>query len=173
MGRPRTDPTVTATPDRILAAAEDEFAAAGFARARLADIAARAGISRPSLLYHFPTKEALYTEVVRRSFARLRDEFAAAMLAPVAFDWRVEGLVRALDGFLRREPRHARIVIRELLEDGGPGTEILELEIAPLLEVVIAFLVTEGQGRLRFGVDLRRAVLQIASEMFIRHASGS
>ncbi|MBC8069692.1 MAG: helix-turn-helix transcriptional regulator, partial [Deltaproteobacteria bacterium] len=56
MGRPPVSSVITATPERILEAARAEFAAVGFAQAKLADIAARAGITRPSLLYHFGTK---------------------------------------------------------------------------------------------------------------------
>src|SRR5688572_14163745 len=117
MGRPRLSTVETATPDRVLAAAEEVFAAHGFARATLADIGGRAGISRPSLLYHFPTKEALYAEVVTRTFGRLAALLGQAMDGEAPFPVRVERLVRAFSGFLEAEPDHARIVVRELLED--------------------------------------------------------
>ena len=94
MARPRTDTTRIATPERILAAAELAFAAHGSA-ASLSDIAARAGIRRPSLLYHFPSKEALYAAVVMRTFTRLGAELGAAMSQPGTFAARLEALTRA------------------------------------------------------------------------------
>ena len=173
MGRPRLATVEVATPDRILAAAEDAFAASGLARATLADIGARAGISRPSLLYHFPTKEALYAEVVQRTFRRLGAVLAEAIAVEAPFPARVERLVRAFAAFLDGAPNHARIVVRELLEDDGPGAAIVRDEVAPLLDAVVAFITLEGGPWLRLELDVRAAVLQVVSDVFLRNASGA
>src|SRR5215210_6266035 len=52
---------------RILDAALEVFAAYGFQGARIDQIAAAAGLSKPNLLYYFRTKEELYTAVLRRT----------------------------------------------------------------------------------------------------------
>lgn len=44
----------------ILAAALDQFAAHGFRGATLDGIAGQAGLSKPNLLYYFPSKEAIH-----------------------------------------------------------------------------------------------------------------
>src|SRR3954451_6586237 len=78
---------------RILEAGRGEFALHGYA-ARLQDIASRAGLSHPTLLYHFGSKERLYAAVIEdamRDWAAMTD--AAVSLAPVGFD-RVAALVR-------------------------------------------------------------------------------
>src|ERR1700760_4386876 len=62
----------------ILAAALEEFTAAGFAAARLDDIARRAGVAKGTIYLHFADKEALFQELVR------------TMLSPV-----VGGIVQA------------------------------------------------------------------------------
>jgi TetR/AcrR family transcriptional regulator len=49
---------------RILEAAEEAFAAAGFSGARTAAIARRAGVPKASLHYYFGTKERLYRRVL-------------------------------------------------------------------------------------------------------------
>ncbi|HLY54542.1 MAG TPA: TetR/AcrR family transcriptional regulator [Stellaceae bacterium] len=54
-----------ARPDEILEAALAEFAARGFAAARLHDIAAAAGITKGTLYLYFPSKEELFKAVVR------------------------------------------------------------------------------------------------------------
>src|SRR6056297_1105985 len=46
--------------DAILRAALDVFAAHGFRGATLDQIAAAAGLSKPNLLYYFPSKEAVH-----------------------------------------------------------------------------------------------------------------
>ncbi len=172
MARPRQDPDATPTSTRILAAAEGAFARAGFAAARLADVAAAAGIRRPSLLYHFERKERLYAAVVEHGFARLRAALDAAM-APEAgsFAARIEGTTRAFLEFLRAEPDFARLLLRELLDGRGPGRELLLAHVVPLLDAVEAF-VTSGQGRLRRDVSPRAVLLQVASAALVRAAAG-
>ncbi|WP_112663655.1 TetR family transcriptional regulator C-terminal domain-containing protein [Microvirga flavescens] len=56
-----------ANAERILDAALDVFAAYGYRGARIDQIAAAAGLSKPNLLYYFRTKEELYTAVLRRT----------------------------------------------------------------------------------------------------------
>src|SRR5262245_45054789 len=54
------------TAERILDAAETEFARQGYDAASLTDIAAHAGIPVPSLYKHFASKRALYLAVAHR-----------------------------------------------------------------------------------------------------------
>src|SRR5262245_45808700 len=51
--------------DAILAAALDEFAARGFAAARLDDVAKRAGVAKGTIYLYFADKEALFEELIR------------------------------------------------------------------------------------------------------------
>ncbi|MEZ4237888.1 MAG: TetR/AcrR family transcriptional regulator [Myxococcota bacterium] len=174
MGRPRASDTDVATPERILAAAAAEFAQHGRERATLADIARRVGIRRPSLLYHYPSKDALYEAVVRDVFARLTAVLAASMQTPeTSFEDRLEALVRAYAAFLADHPQHARIVLREMLADDGPGPTILREEIAPILSAVVAFLEVAGGGVLRPNLPLQAAVMQVASDLLLQHAAGA
>lgn len=54
------------TTDRIVLAAEKEFAERGFEGAGMKAISARADVSQALLHYHFGSKDQLYAEVVRR-----------------------------------------------------------------------------------------------------------
>lgn len=53
-------------PEEILEAALEEFAANGYAAARLDDVAKRAGISKGLVYVYFNTKEELFKAVIRR-----------------------------------------------------------------------------------------------------------
>ena len=64
---PRMTRAGEANSERILDAALEVFAAYGFRGARIDQIAAAAGLSKPNLLYYFRTKEALYTAVLSRT----------------------------------------------------------------------------------------------------------
>lgn len=59
----------------LLEAALEEFAAKGFAGARVRDIAARAGVSKDLIAYHFASKEGLYL-AVQGAWLRHEDTFS-------------------------------------------------------------------------------------------------
>lgn len=168
MARPVTDPDAPPTRERILDAAAETFAGAGFARATLAEIGRRAGISRPSLLYHFSSKDLLYTTVVQHAF----HDLGAQLLAPTSGDVpaRLVGMGLRFEAYLQAHPAHARIIVRELLAE-GPGQQILTEQVAPLLDRVTALVEAEGQGYLRPGLPVRGAVLQIASSILVQAAT--
>src|SRR4029077_13686424 len=62
----------------VLDAAVGEFAAHGLAGTSTENVARQAGISQPYLFRLFPTKKALFLELVDRCFRRVRDTFIAA-----------------------------------------------------------------------------------------------
>ncbi|MCX3063660.1 ScbR family autoregulator-binding transcription factor [Streptomyces beihaiensis] len=55
------------TMERLVAAAAQEFAAQGFARASLADVSRRAGVTKGALFFHFSTKDELAEAVQMRA----------------------------------------------------------------------------------------------------------
>ncbi|MBX3466079.1 MAG: TetR/AcrR family transcriptional regulator [Planctomycetes bacterium] len=155
------------TVERLLDAAEVAFGAHGFAAARLEDIAAAAGIRRPSLLHHFSSKEALYAAVVARAFARLGEALQAAMGVGGGFPARLDALVSGYLAFLATHPAFAALVLREVMDGKGPGRDLLAGEVAPLLDAVEAFVRAE-----RPGAPARAAVLQVACAPLVRTAAG-
>ncbi|PRQ09137.1 TetR/AcrR family transcriptional regulator [Enhygromyxa salina] len=173
------------TPDRILDAAEREFAAVGYAPARLADISARAGIRRPSLLYHFASKELLYRAVVERAFDQLGAELLRFTTGEGEFEDQLAAVVRSFASFLESRPSLAPIIVRELIDDpdhdkdairrggGTPGRTIMLERVVPLLSLVEDFIRERGQARVRLGLPIRAALVQVAGDLLLRSATGS
>lgn len=128
---------------RILDAAEAEFGAAGFAGATIDAIAARAGLSKPNLLYYFRSKNDLYLAVLTRMLDR--------WLEPLERIGEAGGLEgggpeEALDHYVTRKLEQAR--------DFPEASRLFAMEVmrgAPILGPVLA-------GELKDLVD-RRVVL--------------
>jgi TetR/AcrR family transcriptional regulator len=98
----------------LLDAALDEFAEHGYAGARVADIARRAGVNKQLINYYFGSKEGLYLAVQQAWLDREAD-FATPDL-PLA-DLVVRYLADAV-----RDPRALRLLLwRGLADDGAPG----------------------------------------------------
>jgi AcrR family transcriptional regulator len=172
MGRPPADSIQVATPERLLDAAEIEFSKKGYAAARLEDIARHAGIRRPSLLYHFPSKEKLYSATVERSFRHLGAALMQSMSDRQPFEERVDALVRTFSGFLETRPHMAPLIVRELIAVQGPGRSILLEQVVPLVGMVESYIREEGGASLRTGVPIRQAIMQSTASILLASAVG-
>ncbi len=173
MGRPRAEDVLVSTPQRVLEAAESVFAEQGYGPAKLADIAARAGIRRPSLLYHFKSKEELYQATVQRAFSDLGEALQTAMLASGSFEERLLETAQRYAQFLAEHEHIARLVLRELLDSNGPGpgTDILMTQVSPLVDAVEAFVGSVGDDVIAEGPPIRARVMCIASTLIMRAAA--
>lgn len=172
MGRPRQASVEVATPERLLEAATEEFAEAGFSGARLEDIARRAGIRRSSLLYHFGSKEALYAAAVQRVFALLSEALFAALSREGSLPERLQATAERFERFLEEHPALAHLVLREMLDRRGPGQQLLLTEIVPLLDRLEAFVENERGDEVPGDVPVRAAMVQLAANILLRAAAG-
>ena len=138
-----------ASQERILEAARGEFALHGYA-ARLQDIAERAGLTHPTLLYHFGSKEGLYAAVIEQAmldWAAVTSRAVSA--APGGFE-RVAALVEAGMEFFATHHDFVVIWRREAIEGGGRLEVAMAEHMRPFLDRAVAFLDREvAAGRLR------------------------
>ena len=132
---------------RILAAAEQVFAGAGFAGATMAAIAEVAGLPKANLHYYFGAKEDLYRAVLAQT---LQDWLAPTHVITPEADPRaaIEDYIRAKMALSVQRPHASRVFANELLH-GAPVVKTLLLtdlrELVLAKSVVIAHWISAGR----------------------------
>jgi AcrR family transcriptional regulator len=154
MAMKRTRSTNSREP--LLDAAEDVVIERGVNDMTLAAVAARAGVSKGGLLYHFPSKDALIRAMVARIASFVETRFAEELAA---------------------EPpgagRHARALLRFMMSNKRPMFNRLRRVAAPLLasmssnprllDPMRAFFNRVRRGMLEDGMPADRAWLILAA----------
>ncbi|MEZ4462394.1 MAG: TetR/AcrR family transcriptional regulator [bacterium] len=153
----------------LIASAELAFAEHGFRAARLEDIARTAGISRPSLLYHFASKDELYEAVVDGIFADLGGSLRDSMTRSDTFEARLRDLTVGFTRFMATRPAAASLLVRELVAPDGPGRARLVEHGAPLLDEIDAWVIAE---RPQSPISVRAVLLHVVSDTLLRNAVG-
>ena len=105
-----------ATAGRILAAAEQHFAAQGMAGARTEEIALAAHANKAMLYYYFGNKRRLHRAVLENLFRQLRGGVYASPKKEASPAEQLRGYVSAYFDFLTSHPNYPRLVHREAME---------------------------------------------------------
>lgn len=132
MSRPRTRIQLKNS-ETILDAALDVFSAHGFRGATLDQIAEVAGLSKPNLLYYFPSKEAIHLSLL----SKLLDTW----LDPLrAMDPQGDPLTEIM-GYVRRKieisrdfPRESRLFANEILQGAPHMRAAIEGDLKALVD---------------------------------------
>jgi len=138
----------------------------------LEEIASAVGIRRPSLLYHFASKDELYGAVVERTFSKLALALQAALGLGGDFRSRLDALTEGYLAFLRGEPHFAPLVLREFVDGRGPGRDLILSNLVPVLDALEAFLDAEGGELTRQELPWRAVILQLGVSPLLRAAAG-
>jgi TetR/AcrR family transcriptional regulator len=166
------------TADRVLDAATESFGTRGYDATSLDALANELGIRKQTILYWFPSKEALLEAVIDRSAAELSDALEAA-LARAGPGWaRVEAVVRAVFRMALRRPALLG-VLREVARLGPPWSVRLTDALDPLVQRAREFLEAEmATGAMRTTdprlvlLSAYSTVIGVATEVEVQRALG-
>jgi len=159
------------TKARILAAAEEAFAAKGFEGASTREIATRAGVNISSLHYHWESKETLYVAVFRNVFdgiRRLLEETLPPLLAAHREpDTVIELAVGRLFDFFAESPNVPKLLMRRIIENDDTELGIEREVLAPAWAEFSAWLGRLG-GRARVSdVESRMFMLTVHTVLLV------
>ena len=145
--------------ERILDAAEQEFAAHGFAGARLREIAVGAGI-QPALIHHyFADKHGLYEAVIRRAADQMSTASWRVLETAKGVEDIVRGFIDVMVDFSVAHQKLLAIMRSEVLSGAGVLVEIVREKTHTLLEAVVDIVKNlQGAGELRDDVEPREMV---------------
>jgi TetR/AcrR family transcriptional regulator len=168
----------SSTAQSILDAALVSFGTRGYEVTSLDALAASLGIRKQTILYWYPSKEALLAAVVDRSAGELTEAFEVA-LARAGAGWsRIEAVVRSVFGLAARRPELLGLV-REVGRLGSPAAGRLKDGIEPLVSRASDFLSLEmAEGALRrhdvrfFLLSAYSMVIGVATEVEVLRALG-
>jgi TetR/AcrR family transcriptional regulator len=130
--------------EKILLAAQKEFAARGYSGARMEAIARGAAVNKAMLFYYFASKENLYRTVLMGVFSDFFSEVGRVFsqkLTPALF---LEKFPEIYIRFIARHPDLVRIMVFDLIHNPGNVTaamaEIIHKEMSfqphPLLKLI-------------------------------------
>lgn len=168
---PRSRLTAQQRRESILAAATEVFAEHGFRRGKVADVAARIGVSEPVVFQNFGTKTALFRAVLDRAATAACAVLAAAAEhdVPVS-DWL--GAVLSPDHVRRfHEPGSPGALFAEASGlTGDPDVGEAARQTIQRIATALADLLGHGQraGHIRADVDVDAAAWWVMSLMSAR-----
>lgn len=139
---------------QILDHARRLFAAHGFDGVSLADISKRVGIRKPSLLYHFNSKDTLRQAVLEELLAHWNDVLPKLLMAATSGTEQFDAVLSKTIEFFAEDRDRARLILRELLDRPDDIQPLLETHVRPWVTIVSDYIRRgQEQGRLWFEAD--------------------
>ena len=126
-----TKPEVLPMRERIIAAATTMLAEHGYEGTSLQRIADQVGLRKPSLLHHFPSKDALRQAVLEDLFAGWANVLPNILKATADGQDRFTLTMQATMSFFVQDRNRARLILREILDNPDGLSKRLTDSLAP------------------------------------------
>lgn len=123
----------------ILNAALEVFSTHGFRGATVDQIAKAAGLSKPNLLYYFPTKEAIHAGLLEQMLDTWLDPLRELDPDGDPLEEVLGYVARKLD-ISRTHPRESRLFANEILQGAPRIGDILSSDLKALVDEKVALL---------------------------------
>lgn len=152
--------------ERILRAAEKEFALRGFEGARVDRIATAAGLDKASLYYYFRSKQEIYNSVLEEAMRKFAEISSAGFERDIDPGEELAAFVDVLLDFLNKHKSFALVLRREFIIPGRSPRGAVYTSLTPLIRRVRRYVQREiEKGEMR-RVDPEHALYSIFEILF-------
>lgn len=151
---------------QILAHATRLFAARGFVGASLRDIAKAVGIRKPSLLYHFNSKDDLRRGVLENMLAHWNEVVPRLLKAATSGHEQFQAVATETLEFFRADPDRARLLLRELLDRPDEMRPLIVSHVQPWTKIICDYIRKgQQQGRVHADIDPEAYIVHMINLM--------
>jgi AcrR family transcriptional regulator len=168
--------TATERRRKILAAAIRSFAKDGYDRTLMEAIAARAGITKPVLYDHFPSKRLLFRAVLESIRERLMTTGHSIARSPSDAEQKFRAGVDAFFAFVEESPDAARVLLA--VPYGDPLAVKISREVqtrasAGIAELLAPYLPKSESWRLHAAAEFLKAGLHALADWWLKNPGPS
>lgn len=151
---------------QIVAHATRLFAARGFVGASLRDIAKAVGIRKPSLLYHFNSKDDLRRGVLENMLAHWNEVVPRLLKAATSGHEQFQAVATETLEFFRADPDRARLLLRELLDRPEEMRPLIVSHVQPWTKIICDYIRKgQQQGRVHADIDPEAYIVHMINLM--------
>jgi TetR/AcrR family transcriptional regulator len=156
--------------EQILDAATRQFGESGYDGTSLQGIAAAVGIKKPSLLYHFGSKEVLHQAVLRRLFLHWQEVMPRLLQVATrgsgAGPARFDAVVGEILSFFRDDANRARLLVREILDRPYALRVLMVEHVSPWVTILEGYI-RRGDARAYMAQVIQLMINGLACEAVI------
>jgi len=147
---------------RIIREAIQLFGERGFDGTSIQSIAETVGIRKPSLLYHFKSKEELRDEAIKYLISRWVNELPRLLTNAVSGYDRFSSIIMSLVSFFLKDENRARFAMREMLDRPGEIGELVKLQLSPWNKMIVDYIeLGQKGGTIRKDLNPRAYIMQV------------
>jgi AcrR family transcriptional regulator len=153
---------------QLLTAAREVFVAQGYHAAAMDDIADRAGVSKPVLYQHFPSKRDLYLALLAEHAQQLIDAVAKALISTSDNKQRVAATLSAYFAFIDSESEAFRLVFESDLTSDDEVSALVE-RVTSECAGMFAEVIMQDTGLARAEAELLAVALAGMAQVSARY----
>ena len=168
LGKPDQDGN--AVRDRLLGAALELFARKGFESASVRELAEAAEVTRPTLYYHFGSKEGLYLELVERLCATVEDSILRSLVPQGTARVRLRSFVLKILDSIIEDAGNQRFFFVISLDPRRNNLSSFHERMRNFIAAVVELLLEEGVEKGEFETEgvqwITKVILALVDSFF-------